>query len=209
MDLREIKGFPDYVYDAETRNIVNVRRWQPLKIRCQQSSLLTVEMTQDGKRRKLTFNRLLYAIEKGIGYDDIPKDLYIQRDRCGKFKVLDKQGMIEIANSSVRKERRRNRIKRIDEKIHELEIMRRAYTDGSHIEAVRYIESRKSLLVNRHIKRYGTSYSNAEKIYALALERMIERIDCDTSQVTELTASMMGLMRKVRTRLLAEVPYHG
>ncbi|MBR3858346.1 MAG: hypothetical protein IKM68_10275 [Bacteroidaceae bacterium] len=208
MNLREIKGFPDYVFDAETRNIVNVRKWQPLKIRCQYPSLLTVQMTQDGKRRKLTFNRLLYAIENGISYDDIPKDLYIQRDRRGKFKVLDKQGMIEIANSSVRKERRRNRIKRIDEKIHELEIMRRAYTDGSHIEAVRYIESRKSLLVNHHIKKYGTSYSNAEKTYVLALERMIERIDCDTSQVTELTVSMMGLMRKVRTRLLAEVPYH-
>lgn len=208
MDLREIKGFPDYVYDAETRNIVNVRKWQPLKIRCQYPSLLTVQMTQDGKRRTLTFNRLLYAIENGISYDDIPKDLYIQRDSRGKFKVLDKQGMIEIANSSVRKERRRNRIKRIDEKIHELEIMRRAYTEGSHIEAVRYIESRKSLLVNHHIKKYRTSYSNAEKTYALALERMIERIDCDTSQVTELTVSMMGLMRKVRTRLLTEVPYN-
>jgi len=86
--------------------------------------------------------------------------------------------------------------------------MRRAYTDGSHIEAVRYIEGRKSLLINQHIKRYGTSLSNAEKTYALALERMIERIDATTSQVTELTGSMMWLMRKVRTRLLTEVPYH-
>jgi hypothetical protein len=35
---------------------------------------------------------------------------------------------------------------------------------------------------------------------------MIERIDSDTSQVTELTVSMMGLMRKVRAKLQAEQP---
>lgn len=210
MDLREIKGFPDYVYNAETGDIINnnTKRILSLKVNHRYPTLVSVQLKQDSSRRNLTYNRLVYAIEHGVGYDDIPKDLYIQMDSRGKFKVLDKHGMIEIANSSVREERRRNRIKRIDEKIHELEIMRRAYTEDSHIEAVRYIESRKNLLIKHHVKKYGTSHSNAEKTYALALERMIERIDCDTSQVTELTVSMMGLMRKIRTRMLAEVPYY-
>lgn len=35
---------------------------------------------------------------------------------------------------------------------------------------------------------------------------MIDKIHSDTSQVTELTVSMMGLMNKVRAKLQAEIP---
>jgi hypothetical protein len=41
--------------------------------------------------------------------------------------------------------------------------------------------------------------------YAIALERMIDRINDPTSQVTELIVSMMGLMGKVRKKLSEEL----
>lgn len=40
----------------------------------------------------------------------------------------------------------------------------------------------------------------------MALEWMIDKIHSDTSQVTELTVNMMGLMNKVRAKLQAEQP---
>lgn len=208
MELREIKGFPNYMFNADTGEIISkLRRKTNLKIRHQfQKTAPAVQMVQDGKRRWILYNRLMYCIQNGIGYDDIPDGLFITKDDNGEFQVIDKSGQIEIANRKVKAARKRYRIKMIDQKIHELEIMRRAYTEGSHIEAVQYIESRKEMIVSHHVKKYGTNRKTVELWYNLALERMIERIDCDTSQVTELTVSMMGLMRKVRAKLQAERP---
>ena len=206
MNLQEIKGFPNYMFNADTGEIISkMQRETTIKITNPKGrTLLSVQMRQDGKRRRVYYNRLVYAIQHDIAYDDIPKNLFILKDENGDYQVIDKRGQIDICNNRVKAARKRMRIKRIDEKIHELEIMRRAYTEGSHIEAVQYIESRKDLLINHHAKKYGVSRKNAEIRYNLALEWMIDNIHSDTSQVTELTVNMMGLMNKVRAKLQAE-----
>lgn len=208
MELREIKGFPNYLFNAENGEIISkLQRNTHLKIRHQfLRTAPAVQMVQDGKRRWIFYNRLVYCIQNDICYDDIPEGLFITKDDNGEFKVIDKQGQMDICNNRMKAARKRERINRIDEKIHELEIMRRAYTDGSHIEAAQYIESRKNMLILHHIKKFGVKRSTAEIWYNLALEWMIDRINSDTSQVTELTVSMMGLMNKVRLKLQAECP---
>ena len=208
MELKEIKGFPNYMFNADTGDIISkMQRNTTLKIRHQfQKTSPAVQMIQNGKRRWIFYNRLMYCIQNDIGYDDIPDGLFITKDESGKLQVTNKSGLIDKANSRVKASRKRYRIKTIDQKIHELEIMRRAYIEGSHIEAVQYIESRKEMIISHHVKKYGTNRNTVELWYNLALERMIERIDSDTSQVTELTVSMMGLMRKVRAKLQAEQP---
>ena len=208
MELKEIKGFPNYLFNADTGEIISkLRRKTKLKIRHQfQKTTPAVQMVQDGKRRWIFYNRLMYCIQNGIGYDDIPEGLFITKDESGEYRVIDKRGQMDICNNRVKAARKRERINRIDEKIHELEIMRRAYVEGSHIEAVQYIESRKELLIGHCIKKYGSCRKNVEIWYNLALEWMIDRINSDTSQITELTVSMMGLMNKVRLKLQAECP---
>ena len=208
MNLHEIKGFPNYLFNADTGDIISkLQRKTHLKIRHQfQKTAPAVQMVQDGKRRWVFYYRLLFCSQNGIGYDDIPEGLFVTKDDNGVLKVIDRRGQMEIAHNRSREARKRERIKRIDQKIHELEIMRRAYTGGSHIEAVQYIESRKDLLICHHAKKYGASPKNVEVWYNLALERMIERIDDESSQVTELTVSMMGLMNRVRAKLQAERP---
>ena len=206
--MQEIKGFPNYMFNADTGEIVSkLRGNKHLKISHQfQKTAPAVQMIQGDKRRWIFLNRLMYCIQQGIGYDDIPEGLFIIKNEKGELQVIDKRGQIEIANNKVKAARRRERIKRIDEKIHELEIMRRAYTEGSHTEAAQYIESRKELLIRHHAKKYGTSLSKAELIYNIALDGIIDRIDSETSQITELTVSMMGLMNKVRAKLQSERP---
>jgi hypothetical protein len=208
MELREIKGFPNYLFNAENGEIISkLQRNTHLKIRHQfQKTAPAVQMVQDGKRRWIFYNRLMYCIQNDICYDDIPEGLFITKDENGEFKVIDKQGQMDICKNRVKAARKRERIKRIDEKIHELEIMRRAYMEGSHIEAVQYIESRKELLICHHAKKYGSSRKNVEIWYNIALEWMIDKINSDTSQVTELTVSMMGLMNKARAKLQSERP---
>ena len=208
MKLQEIKDFPNYMFNADTGEIISkLRRKTKLKIRHQfQKTTPAVQMVQDGKRRWIFYNRLMYCIQNGIGYDDIPEGLFITKDESGEYRVIDKRGQVDICNNRVKAARKRERINRIDEKIHELEIMRRAYVEGSHIEAVQYIESRKELLIGHCIKKYGSCRKNVEIWYNLALEWMIDRINSDTSQITELTVSMMGLMNKVRLKLQSERP---
>jgi hypothetical protein len=62
------------------------------------------------------------------------------------------------------------------------------------------------MLISTAAKKFYTKRKTVELWYNMALERMVERIDSDTSQVTELTVSMMGLMRKARQKLLKESP---
>lgn len=209
MELREIKGFPNYMLNADTGEIISkLTRNTTLKVRqIHNRPSMGVQMIQDGKRRWIYYNRLMYAIRHGIGYDDIPEGMFIVKDDEGELKVITKSQQVEFANNYVKAARRRERLKRIDDRIHELEIMRRAYSKGgNHIEAAQYIESRKTLLICHHQKRYHVSRQHAEDIYALALERMIDRINDPDSQVLELTISMMGLMNKVRQRLSKERP---
>lgn len=195
--------------NADTGEIISkLTRNTTLKVRhIPNRPSMVVQMIQDGKRRWIYYNRLMYAIQHGIGYDDIPEGMFIVKDDEGELKVITKSQQVEFANNYVKAARRRERLKRIDEKIHELEIIRRAYSKGgNHIEAAQYIESRKTLLICHHRKRYHLSRQHAEDVYALALERMIDRINDPESMVTELTVSMMCLMNKIRQRLSKERP---
>lgn len=195
--------------NADTGEIISkLTRNTTLKVRqIPNRPSMGVQMIQDGKRRWIYYNRLMYAIQHGIGYDDIPEGMFIVKDDEGELKVITKSQQVEFANNYVKAARRRKRLKRIDEKIHELEIIRRAYSKGgNHIEVAQYIESRKTLLICHHRKRYHLSRQHAEDVYALALERMIDRINDPESMVTELTVSMMCLMNKIRQRLSKERP---
>ena len=210
--LREIIGFPMYRMDADG-NVHSLGRYgRPLikKVRKQKNKTehsLVINLRQDGKWRVLSYYRLRYAVDHGICYDDIPQDFHIMPNNDGTYRVATKQEHMEVCNNYVEAARRRERLKRIDEKIHELGIMRRAYSKGGdHVEAVQYIESRKSLFINHHMKRYGTKREKAEDCYALALEWMIDKINSPVSQVTELTVSMMGLMNKIRQKHAKEYP---
>lgn len=203
MQMQEIKGFPDYMFNADTGEIISkLRRKTTLKISHQYNRTAPcVQMTQNGRRRYVFYYRLRWAIEHGIGYDDMPDGLFVMKDKNGELMITDKQGQIDVANSYVKAARKRERLKRIDEKICELEIMRRAYMDGSHIEAVQYIESKKDFFTGWARKKYGIGIEKIGIVYAESLERMIQRIDSPDSQVTDLTFNMIGEMRRVYAKM--------
>ena len=209
MELREINGFPNYLFNADTGEIISkLQRKTHLKIRhISGKTTPSVQMVQGGRRRWIFYNRLLYSIHMNISYDDIPEEIFIIKDDNGDLRVIDKHGQPDQANNYLKTARQMNRLERIEEKIRQLEIMRRAYSaGGNHIEAVQYIENRKDMLINHHIKRFSVGKKNAEMHYALALEWMIEKINNPYSQVTELTISMMWLMNKARQKLSKERP---
>ena len=206
-NISAIRDFPQYMMNMETGEIIGKRYGKVLQPIIRQGVRTSmVQMRHNGRRIIVSKNKLMYAMKQGVSYFDIPQDFFIVKNGDG-LRVMEKSELVEFANSAVRKMHQRDRLKRIDEKIQELEIMKRAYMEHSHVEAVQYIESRKEILINRYIKKYAVSYRNAEYIYCLALEKMVSRIDSPTSMVTELTLSMMYYMRKIKIQLNSE--YHG
>lgn len=198
-NLQPIRDFPNYMLNVDTGDIVSkLQRGTHLKLMTRpHSNMPFVQMVQDGKRRAVFYYRLMWAIQNGVGYDELPHDMFIVKDDSGALKVIEKSQQIHAANNAVKVRRQRDRLKVIDDKIRELEIMRRAYTEQSTREVVMYIESRKALLVNHHKRKFNSSERNAEICYCQALEWMVQRIENPYSQITELTCSMMGLMGKI------------
>lgn len=201
---QEIKGFPDYYYDTDTGNVVSrLRRHTVLKwgVKYMQDTPMVQVQNQDGKRRTLNRYRLLYCLEHGIGYYDIPDGIRITRNG-----VTDNRGLMEQAKSVQRERFKDGRIERIDMKMHELEIIRRAYVEGSTREVVEHIEGKRFLLIDRYRKKYRTSWQKSELVFNMALQRIVDRMECSTSCVTELTCSMMNYMTRVGNELKKESP---
>ena len=160
---------------------------------------LLINMTSDqGERRKLSYYRLKYAVDHGIGYDEIPPEFHVMPTENG-VEVATRTEHMAQSMKKVAKRRRNYRLRFIEDKINELEIMRRFYSNCSDCrEVFEYIEQKKEMLCSHYAVKYCTSRRRAEEIYAIALEKMIDRIKDPNSQITELTVSMMGLMNKVR-----------
>lgn len=193
----EIKGFPMYEFDMKTGDVISKgQRKVVLKLQRQPyRNAYYVEMTQDGTRRKVFYERLAYAVRRGIAYDDLPNDIiFMDKD------IINRSDIVSKANEKVWRQRQETRIRHIEDDINELQIMRRVYMSGNHDEAVRYIEDRKEMFVNRHIRKYNTSRRTAELNYCQALEMLIKHIDSPTSQVTKITSNMIGYMRQVKQR---------
>lgn len=193
----EIKGFPMYEFDLTTGDVISKgQRKVVLKLQRQPyRNAYYVEMTQDGTRRKVSYERLAYAVRRSIAYDDLPHDIiFMDKD------IINRSDIVSRANEKVWRQRQETRIRHIEDDINELQIMRRVYMSGNHDEAVRYIEDRKEMFVNRHIRKYNTSRRTAELIYCQALEMLIKHIDSPTSQVTKITSNMIGYMRQVKQR---------
>lgn len=66
----------------------------------------------------------MYAIQHGIGYDDIPKDFFITTNEAGALQVITKSQQPEKANRYNKKDHQENRLQVINRKLQELLIMR-------------------------------------------------------------------------------------
>ena len=192
-----------YKMDIETGNVHSKGRYGRDIIKSIQTRVnrtersFVVSLRQDGKTRIVSWYRLRFAVEHDIFYDDIPQDIKVMSNEDGSFYLATKREHMAMCKAFMDKKKRAERLQRIDEKIRELEIMKRAYLVGSHTEVFEYIETRKDLLVRQFIKRFSVKKETAEDCYAQAVEWMIDKIHSDITCVTELTVSMMGLMNKV------------
>ena len=172
------------------------------------SSSAVVGLRRNNKPYHLSYPRLRLAVEKNISYFIIPKDIIVLDDGSGKLILTTYKEQGKIAYENMKKKRHETRMERLEQAAHEIEIIRRAYSEGSHVEVAQYIESRKGLFIGTMIKRIHCSEQTADICYALALEYMITRIDDPSSLVTKITTGMMSYMRSTYYKLMKEGALH-
>lgn len=208
--IREICGFPNYKFDLENDVVYRQmkdgmlrevkKRMQPYR----SEKSFIIGLRKGGKSCTLSFYRLKYAVEHGISYYSMPRDVKVFVDTDGRYKLLTASEHIDVRNEKVRQENEAMRLQRIDERIKELEMLRRYYVGGDMSEMALYIEGRKDLLVGTFMKRYGRSLSFSVYVYSLAFEKFFEMIEKRGSLTTNITVGMMGYMNKVRMKMASE-----
>ena len=208
--IKEICGFPNYKFDLENDVVyrqLKDGRLREVKKRMQlyrSDKSYIIGLCKGGKRCTLSFYRLRYAVEHNIRYDCIPRDVKVFVDADGCYKLLTASEHRDVMREKVRKGNEVMRLQRIDERIKELEILRRYYVGGDMSEMALYIEGRKDLLVRTFMKRYGRSLSFSVYVYSIAFEKFFETIEKRGSLTTNITVGMMGYMNKVRVKLASE-----
>lgn len=163
-----------------------------------------VVMSQNGRRRYVYYHRLMYALKHGIAYDDMPSWCYVMENEIGDYVIADASMCSQIMRKRQSDKKKAERFKRIDEKMAELAMIRRAYVDGSHKEIMAYIENRKDMFVRHFMTKHCTGERYAEYCYAMAFERMIWHINDESSIMTTITTYMMREMDKARLKMKAE-----
>lgn len=199
-DLMEIKGFPGYLYNRETSEFVSMRQKRNglvLKV-SERSGVQMVTMFQDGIPRGISVNRMIYAIRNGIGYDEIPKDVFVIRNGDG-YELRNASDMAEYTHEAFRNEKK-DRIEYINEKIRRLETMKQVYASGDIKPAVEYIERWKWWLIRKIMKQNNCKKERGELIFSWAYDVFCERLKDGNCQITDMILYFYGLMRKLSKR---------
>lgn len=193
----EIKGFPGYLYDKERAEFVSKRQKSGglvLKV-TERNHVPMVTMFQDGRQRGISVNRMIFAIQNGIGYDDIPNDVFIKKDENDGFVLYNSTEMADFARKAV--ERSKNdRLAYIREKIKRLRIMESVYETGKINDAVMYVEKWKEWLIAQTMRQNNCKRERAELLYSWAFDELCYRLKGKKYQITDVVLYCQGLMRK-------------
>lgn len=197
---KEIKGFPGYLMNPKTEEVISMRQGIRILQVTVRSNVPMVTLYRDNRQRAVSLNRLVYAVQNNIDYDIIPQDVFVIRKEDGSFSLSNASDMVRFPQVSSRKDRSENRLQYIDRKIERLQIMRRLYESGDYKEAVSYIERYRKYLIDIFIRRHNCKYERAELVYSEAVEAFVRNVQMKSSQVTDMVEYVRGLMSKVKKR---------
>lgn len=195
--LREIEGFPGYLYNSKTSEVISMRQKRGgliLKV-TKRAGVPMITMFRDGIPRGISMNRLKYAIEHEIDYDRLPKSVYVVTDEKGGLSLMNDVDMVTYARKSLDK-KAKQRVDFINEKIKRLEMIRKVYISGDISIVLGYIEKWKSYFIGKLMHSNNCKAETAELIYAETFELFAEKLRNEKSLITDFVVYYFGLMKK-------------
>ena len=204
----EIKGFPGYFIDLSTNEVWSTRCSRARKLKIFKShNIPSVTLQKKGiGSRVMSFPRLLYAVCNGIDYNLIPTSLVVTIEN-GEPCLHHRK---DITNNNFEKSNRMAvnlRVKMLERKIHESQIMLEYYKTFDITPVVEYIFSIQEDLISKAKIRYGMLQDRAENLVSAATEKLIRHIMEEETHLSDIFYAIWGYVKTLRSQKSRSVLY--
>lgn len=210
-----IKDFGDYTMDIDSGRVFSYRQGgrKELKVQTNSRGRKIVELWENGKRYTFGYTRLWYCVIQSISLREIPKDLCVTTGEDGKPRLIDEA---ERARLSVRRRAeniRRFRIRNMERKMMELQMMMEYYKTNDFTPIAAYAESLRENMIMWFCRYHGSGRPKGEESFEVACSRLESRVRNPHSQICDilllLKHEMMNVYKeRVRTsKMEAEAAY--
>lgn len=189
----------DYMVDVANRAVYR-NDGRPIKMvtnNCGSRYCLT---RQDGKRKCISANRVIYAAMIGISPDQIPKDIYIIPKGDG-YKLMYHKDMNALSHAKARNSHIRNYRNMLVRRMFEMNILLSYYDTGNASPLVKYIMDRHDELERHIYDKFHCSKQTAHDVVSETIESVCQRASSHNLYMTSITSNLKDIAcGKIRQR---------
>ena len=189
----------DYMVDVANRAVYR-NDGRPIKMvtsNCGSRYMLT---RQDGKRKCISANRVMYAAMIGISPDTIPREIYIIPEG-DSYKLMYHKDMNAMNHEKARNSHIRNYRNMLIHRMLEMNILLKYYDTGNASPLVRYIMERHDELEGYIYKKFCCSKQTAHDVVSETIEDICQRAKSHNLYMTSITSNLKSIVcGKIRQR---------
>jgi len=205
MNEKPIKGFDGYTMDVDTGRVFSYRgsTRKEIKIQTTKRGRKFLDFWYGCRKRSVGFNRLWYCVMNDISLDQMPKDLLVTTVD-GKPRLIDSTERSRLATKTRLTKTQKYRIRFMQRKMKELQIMMDYYATGDFKPISAYAESLRDNMIVWFCRYYGAHEERAEEIYEIAYNELEERINKPASSICDILLMIKNLMMNAQKRTAKE-----
>ena len=189
----------DYMVDVANRAVYR-NDGRPIKMVMNNCGSRYVLTRQDGKRKCISANRVIYAAMIGISPDTIPKDIYIISKGDG-YKLMYHKDMNAMNHEKARNSHIRNYRKMLLRRMLEMNILLNYYDTGNASPLVKYIMEKHDELKEYIYKKFCCSKQMAHDVVSETIEGVCQRANSHNLYMSSITSNMKDIAcGKIRQR---------
>ena len=195
----------DYMVDVANRAVFR-NDGRPIKMvtnYCGSHYQLT---RQDGKRKCIGANRVMYAAMIGISPDMIPADIYVV-ERGGELRLMYHKDMNAMNHEKARNSHIRNYRNMLLRRMLEMNILLNYYDTGNASPLVKYIMEKYDWLVDYVHSKYHYSRQIAKDVASEVIEGLCQRAVARNLYISSISTNMRGCARNVIKKRRQTVVY--
>ncbi len=189
----------DYMVDIANHAVFR-NDGRPIKMvvnNCGSRYMLT---RQDGKRKCISANRVIYAAMIGVSPDQIPKDIYIIPEGDG-YKLMYHKSMNAMNNEKARNCYIRNYRKMLVQRMFEMNILLNYYDTGNASPLVKYIMDKHDELGEYIYNKFHCNKQTAHDVVSETIEDICQRAKSRNLYMSSITSNLKDIMcGKIRQR---------
>lgn len=197
-EIVQMVGY-NYMVDVVNRAVYR-NDGRPIKMVVNNSGSRYILTRQDGKRKCITANRVMYAAMIGISPDAIPKDIYIIQDGGG-YKLMYHKDMNAMNHAKARNSHIRNYRNMLVRRMLEMNILLNYYDTGNASPLVKYIMERHDELEGYIYNKFRCSKQTAHDVVSETIESVCQRANSHNLYMSSITSNLKDIAcGKIRQR---------